>query len=68
MKDEKREPTENYVLLTEKEAANKLGLKPNTLAVWRVRSTGPAPTLIGRSVRYRQDVLEAYIIKSTMPR
>jgi hypothetical protein len=68
MKTAKQESPENFVLLTEKEAAIKLGLKPQTLSVWRVRGTGPAHTLIGRCVRYRQDILDAYIFQNTMPR
>jgi predicted DNA-binding transcriptional regulator AlpA len=42
------------VLLTEKEAAALLGLRPNTLNAWRNRATGPKYLRIGRkAIRYR---------------
>lgn len=56
------------ILLSRIEAADLLGIKVNTLAVWATKGIGPAPTKIGRCVRYRLDVLEVYISEHTMPR
>jgi len=47
-------------LLTPKQAAEYLGIKPRTLEVHRYRGTGPTYCKIGRMVRYRQDDLIAY--------
>jgi len=50
------------MLLRVEEAANFLGLKPTTLAIWRMRGEGPAITRLGtRSVRYAQEDLEKYV-------
>jgi hypothetical protein len=60
---------EEAEFFSRKETALLLGVKPQTLAVWAMKNIGPAPTKIGkRSVRYRRDILEAYISKNTMPR
>jgi predicted DNA-binding transcriptional regulator AlpA len=49
-------------LVDEREAAAILGgLKPQTLACWRLRGDGPAFCKIGRAVRYRLSDLAAYI-------
>ncbi len=58
----------NTTLFTRREAANYLGLKENTLAVWATKGTGPVLVKIGSSVRYRRSDLEQYIHKNTMPR
>ena len=55
-------------LLSREAAAETLGVQPNTLAVWAMKGTGPAPTKIGTKSMYRQSVLAAYISKNTMPR
>lgn len=55
-------------LLNRQEAADLLGIKENTMAIWAMDGTGPAPTKIGRCVRYRQTVLYKYIRDNTMPR
>lgn len=47
--------------LTTEEAAQQLGLKPNTLEVWRHQGRGPIFTKLGRSVRYRQEDIENFI-------
>lgn len=46
-------------LLTNDETAALLGLKPNTLEIWRTQGKGPVFRKIGRSVRYSEaDVIE----------
>lgn len=47
-------------LLTNKEAAELLGIQPNTLAVWRLTKRHNIPCIkIGRLVRYRlTDILK----------
>lgn len=55
-------------LLSREEAAEMLGIMPNTLAVWAMKGIGPAPTKIGTKSMYRRSVLEAYINENTMPR
>ena len=55
-------------LLSREAAAETLGVQPNTLAVWAMKGTGPAPTKIGTKSMYRRSVLDAYISKNTMPR
>jgi excisionase family DNA binding protein len=41
-------------LLTSQEAAKLLGLKPNTLEIWRWRGCGPSYRKVGRLVRYAE--------------
>jgi hypothetical protein len=49
-------------LLTEKEVASHLGVKPNTLASWRVTGLQPLPyTKVGNRVRYRWGDVLAYL-------
>ena len=55
-------------LLSREDAAEMLGVQPNTLAVWAMKGTGPAPTKIGTKSMYRRSVLDAYISENTMPR
>ena len=55
-------------LLSREAAAETLGVQPNTLAVWAMKGTGPAPTKIGTRAMYRRSVLDAYISDNTMPR
>lgn len=48
-------------LLTEQEAAEFLGIKPATLAVWRAVKRYPLPYVkIGSRVRYRKSALQAF--------
>jgi len=47
-------------LLTEADAAALLGVKPQTLSVWRMRGYGPKFRKIGRLVRYDATDLEEY--------
>ena len=49
IKETKKDET---VLLGEKEAAEFFGLRPQTLALWRHQSKGPAYIKLGSSVRY----------------
>ena len=63
--DVKREEDQ---LLSREKAAEMLGIKPNTLAVWSTKGTGPAPTKVGSKSMYRKSVLDAYISENTMPR
>lgn len=51
--------------LTTRQAAAIVGLKPNTLEIWRLRGTGPKYIKFGRAVRYRQSDLETYIEAQT---
>ncbi len=48
--------------LTEKEAARRIGVQPNTMSVWRCRGKGgPDYFLAGRNVRYRRQDVDSYI-------
>ncbi len=54
-------------LLSREQAAEYLGLKPQTLAVWVSRQeNGPPFIKIGRSVRYRMRDLEEWIESNTI--
>ena len=48
-------------LLTEKEVAEHLGLRPKTLARWRWKGQGPRFRKVGRKVRYAREDLDEYI-------
>ena len=48
-------------LLNTKEAAEKLGLSPGTLEVWRCLGKGPRYIKIGRRVGYDLKDLDAYV-------
>jgi len=48
-------------MVTRREAAELLGVEPQTLAVWAHYRRGPAFVKVGRSVRYRVADLEAFI-------
>jgi len=46
-------------MLTEKQTARILQVKPQTLATWRTKSLGPSYIKLGSSIRYkRQSILE----------
>ena len=54
-------------LLTSDEAAEYLGIAPNTLAVWRSTRRHVIPYIkSGRYVRYRVADLEAYLAHNTV--
>lgn len=50
----------NSDLLRPEQAAEYLNVATQTLAVWRLRGTGPAFVKIGRKVNYERSVLEAF--------
>lgn len=47
-------------LLSEKEAAAVLNVKPRTLQAWRLAGKGPAHVSLGKLVRYRRETIDAY--------
>lgn len=49
------------VTMTVPEAASYLGLAVSTLNKWRVYGGGPRFLKLGRSIRYRQSELDAYL-------
>lgn len=51
-------------MLNDKEAARLLGKKVQTLRNWRFLRRGPAYIKLGRSVKYRIEDLQEYILKS----
>jgi hypothetical protein len=52
-------------ILTEAEAASMIvDLKPQTLAKWRLRRTGPAYLKLGGKIRYRVEDIEAWMTAS----
>jgi len=63
MKEKNTAPTTHAEkkLLTTPEAANLLGLKPETLEIWRWAGRGPNFYKLGRAVRYKQADLDAFI-------
>ena len=50
-------------LFTAREAAQYLGLAKTTLDVWRSKGKPPAYVKIHRSVRYRREDLDAFILE-----
>lgn len=50
-------------ILTEKEVSGMTGFSINTLRKWRSDGRGPGYIKIGHSVRYRPDMVEAWIAK-----
>jgi predicted DNA-binding transcriptional regulator AlpA len=48
-------------LLTNCEAAELLGLKPNTLEIWRWKGCGPTYRKVGRLVRYAESDVLAWL-------
>lgn len=56
-------------MLTEKQAAEILGLAPGTLAQWRFhKRTSLKYVKLGRAVRYRPEDIEAFAKSSTVAR
>lgn len=54
-------------LLSRKEAAELLGLKPQTLAVWHITGRYGLPVVkVGRAVRYRMQDLERWLAARTV--
>lgn len=48
-------------LLTEREAAEILRLKPTTLKKWRVKGRGPAFLRLGTAIRYPLSALQRFV-------
>ena len=48
-------------MLTEKQTARILQVKPQTLATWRTKSLGPSYIKLGSSIRYKRQSLLEYI-------
>lgn len=64
-KDISRRARRAPVLLTAEETAEILGVKPQTLAVWRCAKRYKLPYVkLGRSIRYRLDDVESFIAAS----
>ncbi len=55
----------NCNFITTKQLAAFLGLRSNTLEIWRLRGVGPRHVRFGRAVRYRLDDIEKYIEEQT---
>lgn len=58
---DKLEKNAGVQLMTPDQAADLLGVKKQTLAVWRTRSEGPSYTKVGTSCRYQLDDLRDFI-------
>ena len=54
-------------LMTLAELSDLLGVPIGTLYAWRCRGEGPAGYRIGRHVRYRRSVVEAWIERQADP-
>jgi predicted DNA-binding transcriptional regulator AlpA len=55
-------------LLTRKQASEFLGIKENTLAVWKTNRRYPLPVIkVGRLVRYRKSDLITFLEDMTDP-
>lgn len=52
---------DNNLILNNKEAANFLSIKPETLAKWRSEHRGPRYSKIGRRVVYKVQDLEEFL-------
>jgi predicted DNA-binding transcriptional regulator AlpA len=52
-------------LLTNVQACELLGLKPNTLEIWRTQGKGPKFRKIGRAIRYVESDVIAWIDAQT---
>lgn len=54
-------------LLTENEAAELLGIKPQTLSVWRCHKRYSLPFIrVGRRIRYRRSACERFLESRTV--
>lgn len=49
-------------LISPLELARDLGTTERTLSEWRIRGTGPAFIRVGRSVRYRPEAVDAWLL------
>jgi len=53
------------ILLKTTEAAEFLGIKPNTLAIWRLQGKGPVFKKMGKLVKYLESDLNIYLEENT---
>lgn len=53
-------------LLDEGGAADFLGMRPQTLGMWRHKGVGPKYVKVGNAVRYRISDLDAYLEQQTV--
>jgi DNA-binding transcriptional MerR regulator len=58
----------NFKFVTDRQAAEILGLSAKTLLHWRMRGFGPVPTRFGRAVRYSLKDLGAFAASSRVAR
>lgn len=49
-------------LITADELSDRLGVKRRTVDEWRITGKGPAFIRVGRSVRYRPDAVDAWLL------
>ncbi len=63
-----RPASENDRLLTRQEAAEFLGLKPQTLNKWGMTAEHLSYVKVGRVVRYKLSELQRFIKDRTVPR
>ena len=54
-------------LLNPEQAARFLGVRPQTLACWRLYGKGPSFAKIGRLVRYDRRILEECVSRNSVP-
>jgi Helix-turn-helix domain len=70
MKVRFKKPAAPPVMLTAKQASERLGVKPETLEAWRARRVGPEYMKLGdeqRSpIRYSQAAIDAYLRERTV--
>jgi predicted DNA-binding transcriptional regulator AlpA len=59
------ETTAPAAFLTEKQAAQHLGLSPKTLRNWRSRGEGPSFLRLGSAVRYHSETLTSWALNQT---
>ena len=59
---------EQLIALTEADAARRLGVSAAALRAWRQRGTGPRFCRFGRSVRYLDRDIEAFVRESAVRR
>lgn len=48
-------------LLTTQEVADILGVEPGTVENWRYKETGPPAVRLGRTIRYKGEVIRDWI-------
>lgn len=59
--DKGRSLRAGFGIVTEEELANSLELKVETLASWRMKSSGPSFTKLGKTVFYRVQDIQLWI-------